>query len=328
MSEDILVIIEHKEKRIKNISLEILSFSSHLVRKRGGAVKAVLYGTDLSPQIIEEVGKCGVGEIVTLENNHFCLDKPGYAVANLIDLIIRLKPSMVLIGNTALGKDLTPSLAQFFSAEMISDVVQIDESGNHLKLIRTIYGGKLLEYHNRSDNKLLFVSIRPNTLGIYPCPYRVPQVTIFRQEISHIISYVVKDIASKNQRIVPLTEAEIIVCGGRGIRKKEDFRILEELSTVLGASMGFSRPVIDAGFQPRSLQVGQTGKTVSPRMIILCGISGQIQFLAGISTARHIIAINHDPKATIFNAAHYGIVGDLYQIVPLLTKEFKKILNH
>lgn len=322
----ILVIVEHHEGKLKNVSKEILSSSSFLAEKSGAKVLAVVYGSSVCNDIFEEIGQFGICEIYCGDNNLYLTPSNEILLPFLAEVINDCKPQLILTGNTSIGKDLLPPLAQLFSSDMVSDVIQINSVKDSIQLTKTIYGSRIIETTVFS-NQRVFATIRPNTLEIAQNMVVVPSVKLIQGKISPPIDYILKEYHKKNLDRKPLYEADIIVCGGRGIKKAEDFVLLEALADVLGASLGYTRAVIDAGFKPRSLQIGQSGKTVSPKMIIACGISGAIQFVAGISNAQCIIAINKNPSATIFKTAHYGIVGDLYEIVPALTEEFKSALK-
>lgn len=326
MDKSILVIVEHDGCRLKISSKEILSFSSEIALRTGMKVFAAVYGSAINHEMFEEIGKCGVGEIYYGENHLFLMPNVDILLPFLAEVITECRPQFVFTGNTPIGKDLLPPLAQIFSSEMVSDVIQINTTHDSLQFIKTIFGGKIIEI-NEHKKQRVFATIRPNAIGIRNNMAVIPSIKVIKSQVDPPINYILKEVVKKNQSRKPLYEAEIIVCGGRGIKRPEDFSLLEELAGVLGASLGYTRAVIDAGFKPRSLQIGQTGKTVSPKIVITCGISGAIQFVAGISTAQHIIAINKDQRATIFKTAHYGIIGDLYQVVPALTDEFKRILN-
>ncbi|MCW8822731.1 MAG: electron transfer flavoprotein subunit alpha/FixB family protein, partial [Ignavibacteriaceae bacterium] len=225
--------------------------------------------------------------------------------------------------NTALGKDLAPHLSIKLDAACVVDCIKISVSGNKIICTRPTYAGKALVDLKLLSNKKV-ITIRPNVFKA--------QVT----ENSNPPEIVVKDITSANLRSkvtefkkaegkLDVSEADIIVSGGRGMKGPENFHLIEELAETLGAAVGASRAVVDAGWRPHSEQVGQTGKTVSPTLYIACGISGAIQHLAGMSSSKFIVAINKDKDAPIFNVADYGITGDLFEILPVLTSEIKKV---
>jgi electron transfer flavoprotein alpha subunit len=326
MIKKILVIAEQANGQLKSVVEEMLSFSSNQARAKGFSVKAVLYGEKISEGMYQQIGHWGVHDIITANNEKLKVHNPQLACHILANIIREEAPQLVLFGNTAIGKDLAPRLAQDFTAPMVSDVISINFTSNGISFVRPIYGGKVFE-NIESNNKLTFVTVRPNTLGKHSMSYQKPRITDLNFDLPDNLLYVVKKILEKSKVEKNLSEAEIIVSGGRGLKKVEDFLILEELAQVLDGAVGASRGAVDAGLRHHSAQVGQTGKTVSPKLYIACGISGAIQHLAGMSTSQVIVAINKDPDAPIFKIADYGIVGDLFEIVPLLTRELKKALK-
>jgi electron transfer flavoprotein alpha subunit len=242
-------------------------------------------------------------------------------------LIKKGEPRAVLLGNTAVGKDLAPRLAQRLGVGMASDCVGMEADAAHfLSFRRPIYGGKAF-VEVSSDAAPVLATIRPNTFPVAaPDASRSPEVVNETADIDAAdLRAVVKDIAIAVSARPELIEADIIISGGRGMKGPENYKILEECADVIGAAVGASRAAVDAGWIEQKFQVGQTGKTVSPTLYIACGISGAIQHLAGMGSSKVIVAINKDPEANIFTLADYGIVGDLFEIVPLLTEEFKKL---
>jgi len=226
-----------------------------------------------------------------------------------------------------MGKDFLPRLATKFDAGLASDVVNINFDGGSFAGTRPLFAGKCLAKVELTGPKPHFVSIRPNALGMTQDPAsgagNAQDVSASAGDVRATIKEIIKAASSK----VDLTEANIIVSGGRAMKNAENFKILEQMADVIGATVGASRAAVDSGFAPHAMQVGQTGKTVAPTLYIACGISGAIQHLAGMRTSKVIVAINTDPDAPIFTKADYGIVGDLFTIVPIMTEEFKKLLG-
>jgi electron transfer flavoprotein alpha subunit len=209
---------------------------------------------------------------------------------------------------------------------LISDVTSIEGTGTEASFIRPIYSGKAFEKVKVSEGKILF-TVRPNNiepLAEGASEGTVESVTVELKDLRTIVSEVVR----KATGGVDLSEAKVIVAGGRGVKSSDGFAPLQELADLLGGAVGASRGACDADYCDYALQIGQTGKVVTPDLYIACGISGAIQHLAGMSNAKVIVAINKDPEANIFSVADYGIVGDLFDVVPLLTAEFKKMLVH
>jgi electron transfer flavoprotein alpha subunit len=207
---------------------------------------------------------------------------------------------------------------------LISDVTSIEEEGGNIVFTRPIYSGKAFEKKIVTSG-VIFATIRPNNIEpLAKDESRSGDVSTLSVDIKDLRT-IIKDVVRKASEGVDLSEAKVIIAGGRGVKSEDGFEPLKELAQVLGGAVGASRGACDADYCDYSLQIGQTGKVVTPDLYIACGISGAIQHLAGMSNSKVIVAINKDPEANIFNVADYGIVGDLFEVVPLLTEEFKKL---
>jgi electron transfer flavoprotein alpha subunit len=251
----------------------------------------------------------------------------GYAKA-LADLIAREQPSMVFFGATVMGKDLAPKVAARVNAGLAADCVSMKLDGDKFVVRRPMFSGKVYAEVAFQNTDIMMASFRPNVLvALPPDAARTAEVVSVTPEIAAAdirvkVVEVVKTAAGK----VDLTEAERIVSGGRGMKGPENYAMIEELAGVIGATVGASRAAVDAGWRPLSDQVGQTGKVVSPNLYIACGISGAIQHYAGMGTSKMIVAINKDSEAPIFTKCDYGIVDDLFKVIPALTAEVKKLM--
>ncbi|MEK6576585.1 MAG: electron transfer flavoprotein subunit alpha/FixB family protein, partial [Nitrospirota bacterium] len=244
------------------------------------------------------------------------------------DLAGRIKPLAILMGATAMGKDLAPGLAARLRAGLASDCIALDRDESGLiSVMRPMYGGKVWAELSFSRPEFQIVTLRPNVFSaIEPMESLDVKIEKIPVKPDHgTIRAVVIEVVAGSGSTVELTEASIIVSGGRGLKGPENFKMIEELAQALGAAVGASRAAVDAGWKPHSYQVGLTGKTVSPTLYIACGISGAIQHQAGMSSSKYIVAINKDPKAPIFKIANYGIVGDIFEVVPLLTEEIRRV---
>jgi electron transfer flavoprotein alpha subunit len=295
--------------------------------KLGEELSAVVVGQDIGacPEALAEGGASKVYLIESAALATYTTD--GYAKA-MAELISQEKPSLVLIAHNSLGKDLAPALAQKLKAGQVSDVIGI-ELENGVRFKRPIYAGKAYAFVSFTAAATTgVVTIRPKAFT--PAERKAgasTQTVAFATSVSAAdIRQIVKDVVSKASGRVELTEADVVVSGGRGMKSGENFKILEALADVLGAAVGATRAAVDEGWIETQFQVGQTGKVVSPTLYIACGISGAIQHLAGMSSSKFIVAINKDPEAEIFKVADYGIVADLFDVVPVLTREFKSVL--
>jgi electron transfer flavoprotein alpha subunit len=321
MANNILAVLEQREGSLKRSAFEVVNKAANLAKELNTIAEAVVVGDAINN--LNEISKYGIQKITHLKNSELA----NYSSSGYTEVISNLAKEsdfdILILSNTALGKDLAPHLSIKLDAACVVDCIKISVSGNDIICTRPTYAGKALVDLKLLSNKKV-ITIRPNVFKA--------QVT----ENSNPPEIVVKDITSANLRSkvtefkksegkLDVSEADIIVSGGRGMKGPENFHLIEELAETLGAAVGASRAVVDAGWRPHSEQVGQTGKTVSPTLYIACGISGAIQHLAGMSSSKFIVAINKDKDAPIFNVADYGITGDLFEILPALTSEIKKV---
>jgi electron transfer flavoprotein alpha subunit len=324
MARKVLVLGEARDGSLRNVSFESIGAAKTV--SEGGEVVGVLIGEKVSG-LAQDLISYGADRVVVVENeklNQYTSD--GFSQA-LLAVINSEKPEGLIAGHTALGKDLTPKIAAKLSSGLVSDAVNVEAVGGNIVFTRPIYSGKAFEKKIVTDG-LIFATIRPNNITpLEKDESRSGEVTSLTVEIKDLRT-IIKDVVKKVSEGVDLSEAKVIVSGGRGVKSAEGFQPLKELAKVLGGAVGASRGACDADYCDYSMQIGQTGKVVTPDLYIACGISGAIQHLAGMSNSKVIVAINKDPEANIFNVADYGIVGDLFEVVPILTEEVKKIKIH
>lgn len=321
MARKVLVLGEVRDNTLRNVSYEAIAAAKTVAE--GGEVVAAVLGENVSALATEMI-YYGADKVVTVEDAklaHYTSD--GYS-QSLLALIDAEKPEGLILGHTSLGKDLAPKLAAKLNSGLISDAIGVEASGGNIVFNRPIYSGKAFEKKIITEG-LIFATVRPNNITpLEKDESRSGDVSGFSPEIKDLRT-IVKDIVRKASEGVDLSEAKVVVSGGRGVKSAEGFNPLKELADVLGGAVGASRGACDAEYCDYSLQIGQTGKVVTPDLYIACGISGAIQHLAGMSSSKIIVAINKDPEANIFKVADYGIVGDLFEVVPMLTEEFKKL---
>ncbi len=322
MARNILVVAEVRNGAIRPVSFECIAAGREIAE--GGAITAVLLGqqgVDAS-----ELIRRGADRVVVVRGDHLANYTPDGWLSALQQVYLQEKPDVVLMGHTGIGRDLLPRFAMRNAAGMISDAIAVKVEGGQVVFTRPIYAGKAYATQVVKDG-LIVATIRPNNVAALEAdPGRTGDVSE-AEAASVDLRTVVKEVVRKATTGVDLTAAKVVVAGGRGVRSAEGFKPLYELAEVLGGAVGASRAAADAGYCDYALQIGQTGKTVTPDLYIACGISGAIQHLAGMSASKVIVAINKDPDAPIFKVADYGIVGDLFEVVPLLTREFKALLG-
>jgi electron transfer flavoprotein alpha subunit len=324
MGRKVLVLGEVRDGSLRNVSYEAVSAAKTVAE--GGEVVGVLLGENVS-SLGAELVQYGADRVVAVESDKLAqYTTDGYSQA-LMAVIGEENPEGLILGHTALGKDLAPKIASKLDSGLISDATAVEEAGGNLVFTRPIYSGKAFEKKVVTDG-LVFATVRPNNIApLEKDESRTGDVSTLAVDIKDLRT-VIKEVVRKATEGVDLSEAKVVIAGGRGVKSEEGFEPLKELAKVLGGAVGASRGACDAEYCDYSLQIGQTGKVVTPDLYIACGISGAIQHLAGMSNSKIIVAINKDPEANIFKVADYGIVGDLFEVVPMLTEEFKKLKVH
>ncbi len=321
------VFAETRDGKIIKVVSEMLNASKDIGAKLGEDVGAVLLGSGIE-SLANELAGMGAKKVYLTDDPKLETYNPDAYAKVVVEMVKQNEPSVLLFGNSAVGKDLGPAVAAKLGVGMCSDCTGIEIDGeNRLVFTRPVYAGKAITTVV-CNAKPQMATIRPNVLspgepdaGASADVEKVA-VAIEDADIRTVVREVVKSAGGK----VELTEADIIVSGGRGMKGPENYAMIEKLADVLGAAVGASRAAVDAGWRDHHDQVGQTGKVVNPTLYIACGISGAIQHLAGMKTSKVIVAVNKDADAPIFKIANYGIVGDLFKVVPVLTEEFKTLL--
>lgn len=324
MTRKVLVLGETRDGSLRNVSFEAIAAAKTVAE--GGEVVGVLIGENVSA-LGAELVQYGADRVVVVEDEKLKqYTSDGFAQA-LLAVLEKESPEGLVFGHTSLGKDLSPRIAAKLSSGLISDATDVEVAGGNVVFTRPIYSGKAFEKKIVTDG-LIFATVRPNNIApLAKDESRSGEVASLSVEIKDLRA-IIKEVVRKASEGVDLSEAKVVISGGRGVKSAEGFEPLKELANVLGGAVGASRGACDADYCDYSLQIGQTGKVVTPDLYIACGISGAIQHLAGMSNSKVIVAINKDPEANIFKVADYGIVGDLFEVVPLLTEEFKKLKVH
>lgn len=314
-----LVVCEQDEWILKRVSLELVSEARRLGSRQ---VIAVMMGRD--DEAAASLAQHGADAIVALEGDAAYRAGCAQAVA---EVATESGAALILVPASSRGKELAPLIAARLDTGVASEVTAIEmKDDGGLLVTRPMYAGKVIATVEAAPGRPHVVTVRPNVFAVGEADSsRNAQVATRPVPAPEAPGRVrVKQVVKPEAGELDVAEAQIIVSGGRGMKGPENFAMLEELARLLGGAVGASRAAVDAGWQPHSRQVGQTGKTVSPRLYIACGISGAVQHLAGMRTSRTIVAINTDPQAPIFKRADYGIVGDLFKVVPALIEEVKK----
>jgi electron transfer flavoprotein alpha subunit len=314
---DVLVVVEHSGGSVKKVTLEMLT----LARALGDPVAVVLGGSGSAAPLAARLAEFGATKILTAEHE----DLSGYLVAPkatvLAELIKASAPAAVLVGSTQEGKEIAGRLAVKLDNGLLTDVVDLAAHGTATQVV---FAGSTI-VKSKVTKGFPLVTVRPNSVTPTPAAGSgdVTPVEVTLSDKDRLVT-VVERVAEQKGSRPELSEASIVVSGGRGVGSADNFKLVEELADLLGGAVGASRAATDSGFYPHQFQVGQTGKTVSPQLYVALGISGAIQHRAGMQTSKTIVAVNKDPEAPIFELADFGVVGDLFKVVPQAADEIRK----
>ncbi len=319
---NVLAIAEQRDGLLRKVSHEVVAAARQLADQMGGTVDALVLGGAGVDAAGAKLGAVGADRVFVAEHASFAKYAPcGYA-ATAAAVVKRGGYAAVLVAATATGKDLAPRIAALLDAPLATDATALGFAAGKVTATRPVYAGKAIQ-QVALDAPVGVVSLRPNVFAATPS---AKAGAIAKVDAVATARVTVREVKAAAQGKLDVAEASVVVSGGRGLKGPEHFALLESLAKAFGAAaVGASRAVVDAGWRPHAEQVGQTGKTVSPQLYVAVGISGAIQHLAGMKTAKVIVAINKDKDAPIFQVADYGIVGDLFEIVPRLTEEVTKV---
>lgn len=329
MTKDILVFIEQRDGAVLPAALQTITAASQLAGKTGGKVVAAVIGKDMGA-VADKLDGSGVAFVYVADDAALAMYNPLKYTRTLCAIIEKADPQIILLAASFMGRDLAPRVAMRTNAGLATDCTELDIEGSGALVVkRPIYNGKAFSRVHFNAGRRQMASVRPNT---FAAPAgggaKAERVSVPYAADPADDRQTTKEIARTGGGEKDVTEAAIVVSGGRSLKSEENFKIIYDLAHALDAAVGASRAACDAGYQPHSRQVGLTGKTVTPQLYIACGISGAIQHLAGMRGSRCIVAINTDAEAPIFKVADYGVVADLFTFVPLLTEAVKKVRSH
>ncbi len=323
----IWIVAEHYKNKIHPVAFQLLGKGRELADKLGVSLTLVLLGSEFEDQL-EEVSQYGEDAIIYVKSKILKNYYSDIYVKLLTELILEKKPEIVLIGATPTGRDFAPRVAKRLNAGLTADCtgLDIEEDSKNLRQTRPTFGGNIMATIRTPNSRPQMSTVRPGIFKALPKTKKKVEIQAIEKDLDEkdSITKIIK-IITKQKTKINLEDAKIIVSGGRGVGSKEGFKIIEQLADALNAEVGGSRVTVELGWVDQDRQVGQTGKTVSPALYIACGISGAIQHLVGMQNSDIIVAINRDPNASIFKVAHYGIVGDLHKVIPVLIEAIKKI---
>jgi electron transfer flavoprotein alpha subunit len=317
MAEVLVVVEASQASGVKKVTLEMLT----VARTLGSVSAVVLGGPGAAAELAGKLGEYGAEKIYAAESDEI----DGYLVAPkatvVAELVKRVQPAAVLLGSTQEGKEIAGRLAVKLENGLLVDAVEVAEDGTATQVV---FAGSTI-VKSRVTKGVPIITIRPNSVTPAPQPVTpaVEQLTVVASDTDKL-TRVVERVAEQKGSRPELSEASIVVSGGRGVGNADNFKLVEETADLLGAAVGASRAAVDSGYYPHQFQVGQTGKTVSPQLYVALGISGAIQHRAGMQTSKTIVAVNKDPEAPIFELADFGVVGDLFKVVPQANDEIRK----
>lgn len=322
MANTILIIAEGRPEGLKKVSLELVTAAQKLATALGGTVEGAVLGNGVSVWA-GALAKTGIAKVYQVDDPGLAQFAPESYTTALAAVVDKSNPAVVLFPATGWGKEVSARLAARLDWGLVTDCTEIKVENGALLLTRPIYAGKAIA-HVRTKSFPVMVSVRPNITPPADANGAAAPIEAVAVTLKEPRARVTEAVTGEKSK-VDLGEANIVVSGGRGVKGPEGFATVQALADTLGGAMGASRAAVDAGWIDYTHQVGQTGKTVSPKLYIAAGISGAIQHLAGMSSSKVIVAVNKDVDAPIFKIADYGIVGDLFQVLPALTAELKRM---
>ena len=326
---NILVLIEtNQEKDLVKSVIPVLKTARHIANNTNGSVNALLIGQGFdSKKIKEQVTSCGVEKLIVLDDPAFAVYNPDLYIRAFTKIIKDQNVDFIFGVNSLIAQDLFPAASFHTSGGLVMDCTGISVESSVVFVTKAMYSNKIIAKIKFTENKPKLITFRPNAL--MPGDVGAKNTEIVMEKINfnpQDIKQKIREVKKSESKEISLTEANIIISGGRAMGSWDNYKILFEVASLVNAAVGASRAAVDSGYAPHSMQVGQTGKTVSPQLYIACGISGAIQHFAGMGSSKVIVAINKDSNAPIFKKCDYGIVDDLFKVVPVLKEELKKIL--
>ncbi|MBC8144979.1 MAG: electron transfer flavoprotein subunit alpha/FixB family protein [bacterium] len=322
----ILAFVEQRGGELKKNAFETVTAARNLAAQTGGSFSVLLVGDQVSA-LASRFGDNGATDVIVVEEPRLKEFAPGAVASAIASVATSEGATAILLSNTSHGKDIAPRVAVKLSAGLVPDVVALESRDGSIVATRPVFAGKA-RIEVQASTAIQVYSLRPNVFTATKAD--APTQPAAR---TAAVAFTDRDFAARvvetrvNSGRRDVAESDIVVSGGRGLKAPEHFQLVEDLAEALGGAVGASRAVVDAGWRTHSEQVGQTGKTVSPTLYVACGISGAVQHLAGMSSSKYIVAINKDKDAPIFSIADYGIVGDAFEILPLMTQEIRTLLG-
>ena len=326
MAAGILVFVEQRAGRVHPASLQLFTAARKLADAFGAEVEAVMVGRELD-RLAETPARYGARRVWLVDDPELCFYRAKPYTRAVTTVIQRAGPQIVLLAATFLGRDLAPRVAVRTAAALATDCMELSPANGALLVERPMYSGRCVSLVKLEAGRLRIVSVRPNSFVAVEAAGSGAAATerLAFEPTDDDRRAKVLQVVRTGGTVKDVTEADIVVSGGRSLKSQENFKIVYELAEILDAAVGASRAAVDAGYQPHSRQVGLTGKVVTPKLYIACGIDGAVQHLAGMRGSKVIVAINTRRDAPIFDVATYGIVADLFRMVPLLTEEFRRL---
>lgn len=326
---NVLVYTElNEDKAVIKPCFAVLKIAKGVATKTSGNLVAVVVGANINAEKIKaELGSCGVNKIIIASNGALESYNPDLYAQILVKIVKDQNPDYIFGLNSLVNQDLFPAMSFHLNGGLAMDCTDIKLDNSKLTITRTMYSNKVIARLEFEDKKPKLVTFRPNTLMPKDVVATTPEIMEEKVSIDPgSTKQKIKEVKKSESKEISLTEAPIVISGGRAMGSWDNYKILFDTAKIVGAAVGASRAAVDSGYAPHSMQVGQTGKTVSPQLYIACGISGAIQHFAGMGSSKVIVAINKDINAPIFKKCDYGIVDDLFKVVPVLKQELEKLM--